>query len=58
MTSTQIFPRTVSQKLSEDNEKQVLFKDRSSIGLLSTPHSRTSYHARTDWVLYRINLVT
>ena len=55
-TSTQHSPRTVSEQLNEDNEKQALFKERSLISFLSTPLSRTSYHAKIDWVIYRINL--
>ena len=58
MTSTQRLPRTVSEKLNEDNEKHTFFEERPSIGFLSTLHSRTSYPARTDWVLYWIKLAT
>ena len=50
-------PRTVSEQLNKNNNKQTLFKERSSIGFLSMPLSSTSYHTSTDWVLYRINLV-
>ena len=58
MNSTQHLSLTVSKKLNEDKENQELFKDRSYIGFLSTTHTRNSYHAKTNWVLYRINLVT
>ena len=58
MISTQHSPRTIRKKLNEDNKKQALFEERSSIGFLSTPRPRTSYHASKYWVLYRINLVT
>ena len=58
MTSTQRSPHTVREQLNEANEKQSLFEERSSIGFLSTPHPRTSYHTSKDWVMYWINLVT
>ena len=52
-----ICPVSLPRKLNEDNKKRVLFEERSSIGFLSTPRSRTSYYDSTDWVLYRINLI-
>ena len=58
MTSTQILPHIVSKQLNEDNRKQELFEERSLIGFMSMPQPRTSYQARTEWVLYCINLVT
>ena len=58
MTSTQRLTHNIRDKLNENNRKQALFKDRSLIGFLSTPCSRTSYNARIYWLLYRINLVT
>ena len=38
MTSTQRLPRTVSNQLNRDNEKQALFDERSMLGFLLTPH--------------------
>ena len=37
MKSTQRLPHTVSQQLKEDDKKQALFEERSSIGSMSTP---------------------
>ena len=58
MSSIQRLPHTVSEQLNQDNKKQALFKERSSIGFMSTPRSKTIYHDRKDWVMYQINLVT
>ena len=38
MTSTQHIPRSVSEQLNSDNKKHELFKERVSIGFLSTPY--------------------
>ena len=58
MTSTQRPPHTVRNQLNEDNKKQAILKESSLISFLSIPRSRTSYHARTYWLMYQINLVT
>ena len=39
-------------------KKTGVFRKMSLIGFLSMPWSKTSYHARKDWVLYQIKLVT
>ena len=40
MTYNQNYPRTVSEKINEDNKKKALFKERYSIGFLPTPQLR------------------
>ena len=47
----QRLPHTVSKQINGNNEKQDIFEERSLIVFPSTPRSRTSYHASTDWVL-------
>ena len=58
MSSTQHSAHTVREQLNEDNEKQALFKESSSINFLSTLRSRNSYLVTTGWVLYWIKLFT
>ena len=58
MTPTEHSPNTISKQLHKDSDKQELREKRSLIVFYSAPCSRTSYHARKDWVLYRINLFT
>ena len=40
MTPTQLLPRTVSEKLNEDNRKQAIFEEISLVGFLPTPHPK------------------
>ena len=56
MTYNTQYPDTVSEQLNEDNKKK--FKYLPLVVFLSTPGSRTSYHAWTYWLLYQINFVT
>ena len=57
MTSTQPLPHTVSEKLKKKKKNRRL----STTGLqpVFCQHHilRNSYHTRTDWLQYRINLV-
>ena len=57
MTHIQCSPCTISKQLNED--KNILFSKRGLWLVFCQRHrSRNSYHARTDLLQYRINLVT
>ena len=40
MTSIQRLPHTVSERINRDNKKLALLDERSTIGILLTPHPK------------------
>ena len=58
MPCTQLSPCNFRKHINRDNEKQALFDDELIICFCLNHISRTIYHSRTDWLQYRINLVT
>ena len=58
MTSTQRFPCIISKKINRDNKKYPFSKRGLQSVFFQRHSSRTSYHARTDWLQYQVNIVT